>query len=127
MTLAQLDVENITDENITESLDLKSTDFENILNVYQDKNNNWFFNLNQTTNISINSSLILDYTCTYDSHWPLISYNIYGTTRLAWVLYQLNGITLENIFRPILAGNTVKYIQKAYIRTIINSLHDYNS
>jgi hypothetical protein len=34
MTLAQLDNENLTNENLDQVLDLKSTDFENILNVY---------------------------------------------------------------------------------------------
>lgn len=126
MTLAQLDNENLTNENLDQVLDLKSTDFENILNVYQDKNYNWIYNLNQTTLFEVDDSLILKYTCTYDSHWPLISYNIYGTTRLAWILYRLNNVTIENIFKPILAGSTVNYIHKSYIRTIITSLQNYS-
>lgn len=123
MTLAQLNNENIVD---LDSLDLKSTDFENILNVYQDSRSNWFYNLNTTTNISVDENLILTYQVTFDSHWPLLAYNIYGTTRLAWVLLQLNNITAENIFKPILAGETIKYIDKKYIRTIITSLQDYD-
>lgn len=127
MTLAQINNENLADSDLEQLLDLKTTDFENTLNVYQDKNNNWLYNLNQSTTLSVDESLILTYTCQYDSHWPLISYNLYGTTRLAWMLYKLNDININNIFKPILAGDKIKYIQKSFIRTIINSLQDYNT
>lgn len=44
MTLAQLNNEG--ESGLLDSLDLKITDFENGLNVYQDKRGNWFYNLN---------------------------------------------------------------------------------
>ena len=124
MTLAQL--YNESDASLLKSLDLKITDFENGLNVYQDNRGNWFYNLNQTTKFEIDESLLLEYTCTYDSHWPLIAYNIYGSARLAWMLMRLNNVTTANVFQPIFAGQKIKYIDKAYLRTIINSFQDYN-
>jgi len=44
--------------------------------------------------------------------WPLISYNLYKTTRLAWVLMKINNVQVEDMFKPILAGKTVAYISK---------------
>lgn len=122
MTLAQLKNENDAD---LDSLDLKTTDFENTLNVYQDKRNNWFYNLNVTTRLDIDENLILKYTCTHDSHWPLIAYNLYGTARLAWLLMMMNKVDTKNAFKPIFAGEEINYISKDYVRTIINSLQDY--
>ena len=124
MTLAQL--YNESDASLLKTLDLKTTDFENGLNVYQDANGNWFYNLNQTTKFQIDKPLLLEYTCTYDCHWPLIAYNLYGSARLAWLLMRLNNVTTANVFQPVLASTKVKYIDKAYLRTIINSFQDYN-
>lgn len=124
MTLSQLKNEGEVD---LDDLDLKTTDFENTLNVYQDDRANWHYNLNMTAKVQVDSSLLKTYKCTCDCHWPIISYNIYGTTRLAWLLMQLNDINISNVFHPILAGDEVKYIDKSYVRTIVNSLQDYNA
>lgn len=124
MTLAQLNNEG--ESGLLDSLVLKITDFENGLNVYQDEKGNWFYNLNQTTKFNIDKSLLLEYTCVYDSHWPLIAYNIYGSARLSWLLMRLNNVTTANVFQPVLAGEKIKYIDKEYLRTIINSFQDYN-
>ena len=59
-------------------------------------------------------------------HWPLISYVIYGTTRLAWLLMKLNGVGPEQAFMPKRAADPVKYIGKEQLPQIIKAINGYN-
>ena len=95
------------------------TDFDNFFNVYQDKDSNYYYNLNSTIYIDIPESRLLTYVCQHDIHWPTISYNLYGTTRLAWVLMKINKITSDLSFKIIPAGSKIKYLDKSDITTII--------
>lgn len=105
---------------------LKMTDLENIFNVYVDKNNNYIFNLNSSLYFSFNRALLDNYTCTFNMHWPLISYKLYGTTRLAWLLYKLNDVSTKDIFKILHAGDVIKYIDKEKLENIINTITETN-
>lgn len=87
---------------------LKVADLENMFNIFSDDEGRLLYNLNET--VYVNSGGAPEYTVTYDSQWTLISYKIYGTTRLAWLLMKLNGVELPEAFRPVKAGTAVKYI-----------------
>ena len=71
---------------------VKITDFEHFFNVYQDGKKNFKYNLNSTVYFDTKNAKTLEYVVKYDSHWTLISYNIYKTTRLAWLLMKLNDV-----------------------------------
>jgi hypothetical protein len=88
---------------------LKLTDFENVLNVNL-KNDMYLFDLNSTMYISNKSDTVKEYILKHDAHWPLISYLLYETTRLWWLLCKLNDVNLTNIFDIRLAGTKIKYI-----------------
>lgn len=99
---------------------VKFTDLENFFNVYQDENAYYHFNLNSTVYLSVPPSRLKSYACQHDLHWPTISYNLYGTVRLAWVLMKINNITPDISFNIVPAGSVVKYLDRSDITTVID-------
>ena len=102
--------------------EVKFDDLETTFNIYQDKYNYFYYNLNSTVYISIPSSRLKTYVCQHDVHWPTISYNLYGTVRLAWLLMKINNITPMISFKIIPAGSQIKYLDKSDLATVIDSL-----
>lgn len=99
---------------------LTFVDFENSLNIYQDKDDFYFYNLNSTIYLDVPNEMLKSFVCQHDLHWPTISYHIYGTVRLAWVLMKLNNITPNIAFEIVPAGSVVKYLDRADITTLID-------
>ena len=107
------------DENI------KMVDFENFFNIYEDKNdirNPYFYNLNTT--VYFDGIPSDTYSLTHDMFWTTISYNIYDTTRLWWLLMKLNNVTADNLFDIVPAGTEIKYIEKTSLQPILVQLRD---
>ena len=115
----------ITD--ITQEIDnyndvFKITDLEHMFNVYE-YHGKYHYNLNTTLYIDADDSNCSYFTVTHDCHWPLVSYNIYGTTRLTWLLMKLNDVKATNVFMKIKAGTTVKYLAKETVQSIIDTIY----
>ena len=104
---------------------IKITDLENIFNVYQDKNNNYFYNLNSTVYINANNDTLRTYICNYEMHWPLISYKLYGTTRLAWLLLKINNVQPKDIFKTKKPGDSIKYLTNESVNNLIQQLMEF--
>ena len=102
---------------------LKFTDFENFLDIYPDSslpNTPYRFNLNSTIYfIGLPQGTK---TVTHDTFWTTLSYQIYGTTRLWWVLMKVNGVGMDTAFSPVRSSSEVKYIPKETLRGIITNL-----
>jgi len=96
-------------------------DMEQMLNAYLDDQNVWTLNINSSFYaVDIPEEVFSYYITTSELHWPTISYNIYGTTRLAWLLMKLNGIKDGNIFNRIPSGKAVRYLNKSkYVDPIL--------
>lgn len=105
---------------------VKITDFENFFNVYVDNFGKYKFNLNSTVVLDVDENSIQEYILKYDSHWPLISYNIYQTTRLAWLLMKLNNIKMEESFIIRRSGERIKYLPQSALKIVINSINENN-
>lgn len=105
---------------------LKITDLENWFNVHVDKRDNTVFDLNRTIYINVDPSALPDFICDHEMHWPLISYKIYGTTRLAWLLWKINRVEADSIFIAKLPGEKVKYLPKQYVDSITADLNDFD-
>ena len=103
---------------------LKSTDFDNFFNVYLDKRNNYIYNLNKSMYFLIEDGATQEYLLKHDMHWTLVSYKLYGTTHLAWLLMKINNIDAAHVFDKIKAGAIVKYIPKEQLTTVINAIND---
>lgn len=98
----------------------KITDFEYFFDIYN-VNSIYRFNLNNSIYFDVNQDSFLYYTLTTDMHWPLISYKIYGTPRLAWLLMKINNVTAKNVFKKIPAATTLKYLDTDLVQKIINT------
>ena len=104
---------------------LKVTDLENAFDVVEDKRQNNIFNLNKSLYINVDKSRLPKYTCTHDMHWPLISYKIYGTTRLAWILWKLNDVDLAGTMAMKHPGDKILYLPSKYTDGIIADINEF--
>ncbi len=106
---------------------LKIQDLENVLDVFRDERGNNIFNLNKTVYLRVDASQLPEYECTYAMHWPLISYKIYGTTRLAWLLQKLNNVTAKDVFNAKQPRDKVKYLPKRYVDGIVADINNFDT
>jgi len=113
-------------ENLSDLL--SSFDQANMFNVYPDQtlddptyrtfNMNRavvFNNLNKTPEIYFNKYTPREYDC-----WTLISYNLYSTIELWWLVCKVNGI-----IDPTVEPNTfteLKILRKEYVTSVLQSL-----
>ena len=104
---------------------LKVSDLDNLFSVRKDSRGNYVYNLNETVYINVSDDQLLDYTTSCNCYWPLISYNLYGTTRLAWLLMKVNNVGRKNLFTRISAGQTIKYLDKTHVQSILKSINGY--
>lgn len=107
---------------------MKITDFDNFFNVYQNSSTSrqeYRFNLNTNLYLVCDDSELSIYECTCYSHWPLISYKIYGTTRLAWLLMKINNVKAQDVFRLKFPGEIIKYLPKEKINQIVKTVNGY--
>ncbi len=116
MTIRDIDLKN--------SDWLKSTDLENLFSINADRKSHLIYNLNKGLYIKVNKESLDDFVLTHDMHWPLISYHVYGTTRLAWLLYKLNDVSTKNIFDIKQAGESIKFLPKTSLTPLIKMLNE---
>lgn len=112
----------LKDANIND-YNLSKADLENILAVYTDKNNNLMLNLNETLYIAGIKKLETTMV-NHPIHWSTLSYQLYGTTRLAWLLIKINNISAKNIFNKIEPDIPISYLSKTDVISIINQINE---
>lgn len=103
---------------------LKITDLENMMSLYIDKKGRLMFNLNETMYVDADKSQMMAYTCDHPMHWTTLSYKLYQTTRLAWLLCKVNNVKCKDIFKPKMPGDVVYYLPAGYIDNIVTQLND---
>ena len=105
---------------------LSGEDLEQMLNVYLDEHGMWNLNINSSFYaINLPDEILSGYVLPSDMRWPSISFQIYGTTRLAWLLMKLNGIKDGDIFKVMPAGHAVKYLEKGkYVDKILATIQE---
>lgn len=107
---------------------LKVTDFENFFDIYEDANrlNNKVYNLNSTLYLDVDENSLAEYQLTHDLQWSLISYNVYGTTRLTWLLWKINNVKPKNVLETVRAGTTVKVLPMNQVQDIVMNINNYS-
>ena len=103
MKLNELDIGNINGY-------LKITDLENIFDVFTDKRDNAVFNLNESLYINVDPSVLPEHICSSEMHWTTLSYILYGTTRLAWLLMKINNVDAKDVFVSKKPGERIRYL-----------------
>lgn len=104
---------------------LKVSDFDNFFDVYEGLDGNNFYNLNSTVYLDISEKNIMQYVCDCICQWTILSYKVYGTTRLAWLLMKINDVRAEKMFDPIMPGQSVKIIDLEIAKNIVKSVNGY--
>ena len=105
---------------------LKITDLENMFDIFVDKRLNRVFNLNSSLYVNVDKSLLQTFQCDYPMHWTLISYHIYNTTRLAWLLWKVNDVSPRDVFKAKQPGEVVYYLPQAQVEDIISNITQFS-
>lgn len=104
---------------------LKIYDLENMFDVNVDAKGKRVFNLNKTLYVVVDTEKLPEFICSSEMHWPLISYKIYGTTRLAWLLWKLNDVKASDVFKAKQPKDVVKYLPREYKDAIIADINEF--
>ena len=97
--------------------------YENIFKVYQTSQSNaYFYNIIKSISVpgDISSQIFQTITLPNNMPYTTLSYNLYGTTYLWWLICILNGI--QNPFDINNAGKSVKVLKREYIKTVLNAI-----
>lgn len=97
--------------------------YENIFKVYETGDKKFYYyniikNIKVPQNIDNNVFVLL----TLNENTPLtsLSYQVYGTTYLWWLICIINNI--QNPFATINSGKQIKVIKREYLKTVLNSI-----
>lgn len=111
----------VSDDTIKNYLNIR--DMENIFEIYRDKKNNYHYNLNSSIYFEFPRHSILTYTVTTPVQWSILSYKLYNSTRLAWLLMKINNVNPKNIMKKIYPGEKIKYISQEEIRPLVENIN----
>ena len=111
--------------SINELPSINSNRYENLFNIFiTAKDNNYYYYYNILSKITIPDTASDDVYEFYevDSLLPLttLSYNIYGTIHLWWLIVLVNKI--KNPVMLISPGSILKILKEDYINNVINKL-----
>jgi hypothetical protein len=109
--------------DINELPQLESFRYENIFNVYKNDTDNYFYNILAKVNFptSIEEAYYDTYTVPHDKlPYTFISYKLYGTTLLWWLVCSVNSIQTPVFFPK--AGTKLKYLKPQYARLVIEQI-----
>ena len=109
-------------EDITELGILEQYRYENIFKIYKTGDKDFFYyNILKKIKLPDDVDDNLFNTVAYNNALPIttLSYRIYGTTYLWWLIMVVNNIT-----NPVkIAGGTrIKFIKKEYLKPVIDSI-----
>jgi hypothetical protein len=109
--------------NIDELPTLEDYRYENIFKIYQKGDKNfYYYNILQKIEIPDDMSGGLLSSVKLDRNIPLttLSYNLYGTTHLWWLILIVNKI--QNPCKDLPVGYDIKYVKKNFIKTVMSSI-----
>jgi hypothetical protein len=108
--------------NINQLVPLNNYRYENIFKVYQNKDKQYFYNITKkiTFPTNLDPSQFFLYTMPKKMPWTMVSFNLYNTIELWWLLCILN-----NIKNPVIqpkAGTRIKAIRSPLVASVINDI-----
>ena len=118
-------ISQVDDDDIKKVL--RITDLENAFDTFIDKKLNRVFNLNKSIYINAAESSLSKFQCTHPMHWTTISYKIYGTTRLAWLLWKINNVDVADTFKPKQPGDIVYFLPTNLVQGIVSEINSFMS
>ena len=112
--------------NISDLPRLESDKYENIFNIYTDKDNRYFYNLLQTIVFPQNlpNGYFDSYDIVYGDTWPYISYKVYNTINAWWVILLANNI--QNPLTTLAPGTQIKIPKLEVVKRIVAQMLTQN-
>jgi hypothetical protein len=104
-------------------LNRSSFSYENFFNVYETDQGFRFFNILKNISVfsSNNSEIEEEYTADYTDTWYSISYKVYGTLNLWWLVCLYNNVT--NPFEKIKARTLIKVLKPDLVGIVISEIN----
>ena len=101
---------------------LSPQQYENIFNVYTDSNIGYFYNLLKKVNFpsDLSNDVYDVYTIQPSDTWPLISWKMYNSIILWWVICSLNNIENPLIMPPV--GTEIKILKIRYLQGVLSDI-----
>ena len=108
---------------ISELERLTEEKYENIFNVYLDEDNRYYYNLLETINFPENlpDAFFTQYDVQPGDTLPLVSYKMFGTINIWWVIALANNI--NNPVEGLKTGTPIKIPNLNIIREIIKQIN----
>lgn len=108
--------------SITDLPKLKNDNYANIFNIYTDEDDRYFYNLLQTIDLpnDLPEGYYGIYNAVYGDTWPLVSYKIYRSPNLWWLVVAAN-----NIINPTSQpqpGQQIKFLRTRFASLVISQL-----
>ena len=112
--------------SITDLPKLNNESYENIFNVYPDEGGYYFYNLLQTVVIPDNlpKGYYDTYNVVYGDTWPFVSYKVYSTPNLWWVIMSANKI-IDPTKQPV-PGQQIQILKSRYVSEILSQISTQN-
>lgn len=114
---------NLTRDKITELTKLSEFDYERIFRMYQE-DGYYIYNIIKQIHLPVNidDNVTKNIIITGKMSWTQLSFEIYGTIRLWWLICSVNKI-LNPVILPK-TGTALKVIKPEFVSTILNSIND---
>jgi hypothetical protein len=106
--------------------DIETVSYENFFKLHLVNNEFAFFNLLKKINILTNTndvdpSFFITYNIDVDVPWVLLSYKVYGTLNLWWLLCLVNNI--QDATKNPALGTQIKAIKPQFVASIVNQIN----
>jgi len=117
-------INGVTRNQVKQLEGLSRNLYENIFNVnLVDNNGKSFYTYNLLNKVifpeTLNSNVIDEITLTSDKPWTMLSFQLYGTIELWWIVYLLN--KPDYIFKAK-SNTTYKYIKSQYMSNVLEQI-----
>tara|TARA_R110002012_G_scaffold318344_1_gene536513 strand:- start:3135 stop:3500 length:366 start_codon:yes stop_codon:yes gene_type:complete len=110
-------------DNIKDLPDLELYRYENIFKVYQTgKKNYYYYNILKKIKISENLNNSFFDFIVLNRNLPLttVSYELYGTTYLWWLILVVNKI--QNPVKNLPAGKKIRFVKNKFLKDILDNI-----
>ena len=107
-------------------IEIETISYENFFKIHVYNDEFTFFNILKKINILTNSddidpTFFKSYNVDVDIPWVVMSYKIYGTVNLWWLLCLINGV--QDATKNPELGTTIRALKTQYINTIVNQIN----
>ena len=103
---------------------LKSQNIENVFNIYENEDGQYFYNLLRTVNFpkDLNPLFYDQYVVKPKDTWPVISWKAYKNVKLWWLLCSLNNI--QDPLGELPPGKVIKVLKNDLVQEVLAEIRN---